>query len=118
MNSQIILDYIIKNKNTDNFSVDNLFIYLKKYNLEFLLPDILKKIKKYNLRENKLNKVKVETPYKLDTQNKNSLEEKYNLKIEKEIINKDIITGYKLYTREKIIDASIDTLLKKLIVKS
>jgi F0F1-type ATP synthase delta subunit len=35
------------------------------------------------------------------------------LKIEKEEIEKEMIAGYKLYSKDKIVDASLNTLLKK-----
>lgn len=113
MNSKSLTKYIIKNRESLNFEA--LFLYIKKFKLEFLLPNILKDLKKFEDREIKINKNTLITPHFLDQENKIKLQEKYNLKIDKELIDKKIITGYKLYTKEKIVDASLDTLLKNFI---
>ena len=115
MNSKIISKYIIKNQNSLESNLPILFDYIKKYKLEFLLPEILKNLEKHKNREIEINKNKLITPHKLSLENKESLESKYNLKIDEENLDKNIITGYKIYTRDKIIDASLDTLLKNFI---
>lgn len=110
MNSQVITDYIVKNKNS--LDVNNIFNYLKKYNLEFLLSDVLQKLKKYNQRENRISKNIVITSHKINQDTKDFLQNKYNIELKEEKIDSGLIAGYKIYTRDTIIDASLNTLLK------
>ncbi|MDQ5957476.1 MAG: synthase delta subunit [Patescibacteria group bacterium] len=110
MNSQTIVDYIIKNK--EKVSLQSIFDYAHKFDLDYLLPDVLSKIKRYNNREIKNSTVVLETSVNADEDTLKALENRYDLKIEKNQINKNIIAGYKIYSRDSIVDASIETLLK------
>lgn len=110
MNSQTIVDYIIKNE--DTLKIDLLFSYLKKFKLEYLMSDVLTKLKKYNKREKENSKIILESPVQINNNTQSSLESKYNLKIEEFRTNQNLVAGYKLYSKDRIVDASIDTLLK------
>ena len=113
MNSKIITKYIIQNK--ANLNIAALGEYIKKYKLQFLLPEVLKELNKNINREAEINRTKIVSAHKLDKDNISSLENKYNIKIDNEEIQSELVTGYKLYTKDKIVDASLNTLLKNFI---
>ncbi len=114
MNSKIIAKYIISNQGflQKTSNIKFLFEYIKIYKLELLLPNVLNNLQKIINREVHLNKNRLVSPYPISKENKDRLESGHKIKIDEESIDKDIITGYKLYTKDKIIDASLETLLK------
>ena len=54
MNSKIITKYIIQNK--ANLNIAALGEYIKKYKLQFLLPEVLKELNKNINREAEINR--------------------------------------------------------------
>ncbi len=111
MNSLKLANLLISYKeNSKGF-----FSVISKNKLEYLLPSIKIKLEKIQDQETFREKVKIETPHALGDEIKQKIENIYNIKIEKEEIKKDIIAGYRLYSKDKIVDASLNTLLKNLI---
>jgi F0F1-type ATP synthase delta subunit len=111
MNSKYLAKLIIDNQG--NFQ--KVLEIVKKYKLEKLLPSTLSVIGKIQNREENRNKIKVESVVELDTNSKNEIEKLVNGKIDKLSIDKNLIAGFKVYTREKIVDASLANMLKKLV---
>ncbi len=111
MNSKYLAKLILDNQ--DNFQ--KVLEIVKKYKLEKLLPSTLSVVDKIQNREENRNKIKVESAVELDTNSKNEIEKLVNGKIDKLSIDKNLIAGFKVYTREKIIDASLANMLKKLV---
>jgi len=111
MNARYLAKLILDNQ--DNFS--KVMILVKKYKLEKLLPASLQIINKINNREENRNKVTVESAVELDQDSLHSIERLVNRKVEKVNINKNLVAGFKAYTREKIIDASLQNMLNKIV---
>ena len=88
---------------------------VKKRNLSFLLPQTLKYLKKKIIFNEIQNQISVETPFELSSEAQKHIENRVGLQIEKVKINKGLIAGFKVYTKDKILDASLDTLLKQII---
>lgn len=115
MNANILTKYILKQISNSNFNYEAFSLFVKKYNLQYLIPAVIDKLRKSDLREKEMNKVKIVSPVKLSQSNKELVESKYNVQIGEEIIDNRLVAGYKLYTRENILDASLENLLKKLL---
>lgn len=88
---------------------------VKKRHLSFLLPDVYKFLKIKEVRLEGLDEIIVESPFEMSSQAQEGIEKRLGLKIDKTRVNKELIAGFKVYTRDKILDASIDTLLKQII---
>ena len=110
MNIDKLVNYILKNE--DN--LNDLFKVLSKYNLNYLLIPILQKIQKLQNRELHINSSKLVSARPLDSQTLEMLENKYNLKFAKQKIDQNIIAGYKLYTKDKMLDHSLQLILNRL----
>jgi len=88
---------------------------VKKRKLEFLLPKVLQVLNKKATFSEQQNQIILETPFKTSSEAKKKVEEKLGLKIGVEKINKSLIAGFRVYTKDKILDATLDTLLKQII---
>lgn len=115
MNANILSKYILKQISNSNFNLEAFNLFVKKYNLQYLIPSVIDKLQKSNLRNIELNKIKLISPVNINEQNKKLIENKYGVEINEQIVDKRVIAGYKLYTKEKILDASLENLLKKLL---
>ncbi len=100
-----------------NANPEVLFAVIQKRNLSFLLPAALKLLKLKEEKEKFRNEVVLESAFEVSDENLKILEEKVGEKVEKKIINKNLVTGFKVYTRNRILDASLDTLLKQILQK-
>ena len=96
-------------------SVKEILGIAKKRHLDFLLPDVYKVLKNKSERMQNLDEVVIESPFEMSSEARESVEKRVGLKIAKTRINKEMIAGFKVYTRDKILDASLDTLLKQII---
>lgn len=96
-------------------NLKDVFDVVKKRHLDFLLPDVYKLLKAKNIRFSDMNEIIVESPFEIGDEAKQSIEKKLDLKIDKTKINKEMIAGFRVYTKDKILDASLDTLLKQII---
>ena len=108
MNSKYLAKLILDNQ--DNFA--KVMQIVEKYKLEKLLPSTLNVIKKIKSREENRNQVKVESAVELNSQSLKSIESMINMKIS---IDKSMIAGFRVHTRDKVIDASLVNMLKKII---
>ncbi len=111
MNSKYLAKLILDNQ--DNFA--KVMQIVEKYKLEKLLPSTLNVIKKIKSREENRNQVKVESAVELNSQSLKSIESMINMKISKTNIDKSMIAGFRVHTRDKVIDASLVNMLKKII---
>lgn len=88
---------------------------IKNKKLDYLLPSVFVLLKKkadiFILSED----VTIESPFELSSEAKKQVEMRVGEKITKERINKDMIAGFKVYTKNSIMDASLDNLLKQII---
>jgi F0F1-type ATP synthase delta subunit len=96
-------------------SVKEILEIAKKRHLNFLLPDVYKVLKNKSERIQNLDEVVIESPFEMSPDARESVEKRVGLKIAKTRINKEMIAGFKVYTKDKILDASLDTLLKQII---
>jgi F0F1-type ATP synthase delta subunit len=113
MNSLKLANLLIRNSKKDTFKISDFISVITKNKLEYLLPSIKIKLAKIQREQDFRNEIKIQTPHPVSKEIKEKIENVYNLKIEKEEIEKEMIAGYKLYSKDKIVDASLNTLLKK-----
>lgn len=88
---------------------------VKKKKLDFLLPKALEFLNKKRIFTETQDEVLLETPFETSDEARASIESKFGLKIQKQKVNKDMIAGFRVYTKNKILDASLDGLLKQII---
>ena len=114
MQSQKLAKIILNMKEVkgENFSIANFLSVIKKNNLEYLLPSINKVLSKMKKDGESKDLEKIISPFLLEDTTKKELKDKYNLTNTEQIIDKKIIAGFKIYTKNKIVDASLDTILK------
>jgi F0F1-type ATP synthase delta subunit len=93
-------------------SVANFLFVIKKNNLGYLLPSINKALSKIRKDEEEKNIEKIISPFLLEDTTEKELKEKYDLENTEQVIDKKMIAGFKIYTRNKIVDASLSTILK------
>ena len=120
MQSQKLAKIILNMKSADGASINiaNFLSVIKKNNLEYLLPSINKVLSKIKKDEESKDLEKIISPFLLEDNTKKELEDKYKLTNTQQIIDKKIIAGFKIYTRNKIVDASIDTIFKNFTKKN
>lgn len=111
MNSKYLAKLILDNQ--DNLA--KVMEIVKKYKLEKLLPSTLSVIKKIQNREENRDKVKVSSAVELNAESLKSIESLVQRKIDNTEIDKSLVAGFKVFTREKIIDASLVNMLNKLV---
>lgn len=99
-----------------NESKNGLVSFLKvidKNKLNYILPNILESLKKIESKELEENKEIILSSYKLGKETRENIISKYKLTKPENIEDRNIITGFKIYTKDKIVDASLNTILKK-----
>ncbi len=111
MNSKYLAKLILDNQ--DGFA--KVMEIVKKYKLEKLLPSTLRMIKKIQNREENRDKVRVSSAVELNAESLKSIESLIQRKIDNTEIDKSLVAGFKVFTREKIIDASLANMLNKLV---
>lgn len=116
MNAKFLANLIINNPN----NLEDIMILVKKYKLEALLPSIFSIIKKTIDQNKKQNSLKIETAFPLDEMainkivsllKKEGVQVKTDTQFDEVIINKKLIAGFKVSSKDKIVDATLDTLL-------
>lgn len=97
-----------------NPSEEQLRKLFTKYNLTYLLPAIQKSSNKLIQKEKFANENRLLSPFILDEIVINKIEEKYKLKVDKREIKGEILAGYKLYTRDKVVDNTLSSIIKRI----
>lgn len=96
---------------------DAVLSLIKKYKLESLVPSALEIIRKRQAREVKNNRTVVESAFPLDATTEANIvsmlgrQTGKSVRMDSVIVNNNLIAGFKAYTRDHIIDASLPTLL-------
>lgn len=93
-------------------NLDKLNLILKKYNLQYLLPQIISNLEKKDRLLKERNKTVLEVPMEIELGTLQNIEEKYNQKIKEVKIDKTLVLGFKLKTVDKVIDSSLKALFK------
>ncbi len=112
MNSLKLARLLIE-KNESKDGLVNFLKVLDKNKLNYILPNILESLKKIDSKEKAENQEIIISSYALEKKTKDNLKEKYKLNNPENREDKSIITGFKIYTKDKIVDASLSTILKK-----
>lgn len=112
MNSLKLARLLIE-KNESKNGLVNFLKVLDKNKLNYILPNILESLKKIESKEKIESQEIIISSYKLGKDTKERLAEKYELSSPENREDKSIITGFKIYTKNKIVDASLNTILKK-----
>ncbi len=84
---------------------------VQRYKLESLLPAVIVYLEKLSTQESNRNMVVVESAFPLSENSKLSIEKMIKMKIDEQKVDSKLIAGFKIYTRDHIVDASLDTLL-------
>lgn len=121
MQSQKLAKLLIKILNREDknrvISVANFLEVIKSNNLNYLLPSINKYLEKIKRDDAEKSVEKIISPFQLETNTEKELKDKYKLENTIQVVDKKIVAGFKIYTRNKIVDASLDTILKNFTKK-
>lgn len=107
MNALQLAKVFIKYEN----NTKDIISIVKRYRLESLLPAVMVYLEKLSRQERDRNKVVVQSAFALNENSKLSIEQMIHAKIDHVQVNKKLIAGFKVYTKDHIVDASLDTLL-------
>lgn len=108
-----IICFIINNPNIESKSIINL---LNKYNLSFILPQIVSSLEKVNNIKKYNTRLTIRSPFILDDIIKRDIENKFNKAESFFVEDKLVLAGFKAYTDKNILDLSLDSIIKKLKV--
>lgn len=103
---------LLLEKNGNTNSLANFLKILDKNKLNYLLPNLLHSLEKIKIKDESENKEKIITAHTLSKEIRENISIKYKLNNPENIEDKNIITGFKIYTKTKIVDASLNTILK------
>jgi F0F1-type ATP synthase delta subunit len=107
MNALQLAKVFIQNEN----KTTEILSLVQRYKLESLLPAVSVYLKKLSSQESNRNRVIVQSAFALNENSKLSIEKLLDTKIDEVQVNGKLIAGFKAYTRDKIVDASLGTLL-------
>jgi F0F1-type ATP synthase delta subunit len=110
MNS--IIKFIIKENKTLDIKV--LVSVLQKYRVLSLLPIILKRLEKELLLQQQHNITTIQAPFALDETSKQKIQTIFNVDSIKEVISPNILAGFRAYNGDKILDLSLESIVKKI----
>lgn len=110
--AKLLLKLVDRKDKNRAISVADFLQVIKNNNLNYLLPSIHKFLEKIKRDETEKSTEKIISPFELNKEVEKEIKDKYSLENSKQVIDKKIIAGFKIYTRNKIVDASLGTMLK------
>jgi F0F1-type ATP synthase delta subunit len=111
MNVDKLAKYLIANPD----KVSSFLDLVHKYKIEMLLTSLRERIGKMIRSEELRSETKLITARKIDNELKKKIEANYQTQIVNHEVDNELIAGFKMYTRDKFIDASFSNLIKSLV---
>ena len=115
--AKLLIKLVDREDKSRAISIANFLQVIKNNNLNYLLPSIHKFLEKIKRDEAEKSIEKIISPFELNKEVEKEIKDKYSLENSKQVIDKKIIAGFKIYTRNKIVDASLGTILKNFTKK-